>query len=234
MDVKIIFYRHFAWLTCLRHQLRESRTWENMDSMHNKEYLRKYRIPEKAENLNEILKQLLSEQDYNYVITKKNKATQLVAMQSAAIANMYKADKINDVAWKQLQECLIKFTDGQGRAERIKNFPYPRNFASITTYLLFIFVISVPFTLLPEFNKLGLDTFLEGYSLWFNVPFCTMIMWVFVTLDVIGESSVNPFEGSSLDVPITQISRTIEIDMRDMLDETELPPAIQPVNNIVL
>jgi putative membrane protein len=53
-------------------------------------------------------------------------------------------------------------------------------------------------------------------------------------LDTVGESSVNPFEGSANDIPITQISRVIEIDMRDMLDETNLPEPIQPQNNIVL
>lgn len=61
-----------------------------------------------------------------------------------------------------------------------------------------------------------------------------ILMWVFITLDTVGESSMNPFEGSANDVPITQISRTIEIDMRDMLDEENLPPAITPKNNIVL
>jgi putative membrane protein len=44
---------------------------------------------------------------------------------------------------------------------------------------------------------------------------------------------VNPFEGSANDVPITQISRTIEIDMLDMLNDP-LPEAITPRNNIVM
>ncbi len=88
----------------------------------------------------------------------------------------------------------MKLTDHQGKAERIKNFPYPRNFSSIATYLLFIFVILVPFALLREFDRLGDGTFLEGYSLWFNIPFSAAITWAFHTLDTVGESSVNPFE----------------------------------------
>nr|WP_305051149.1 bestrophin family ion channel [Elizabethkingia bruuniana] len=133
-----------------------------------------------------------------------------------------------------LQQSIIKFTDDQGKAERIKNFPYPRNFASIATYLLFIFVILAPFGLVKEMDKLGEGTFLQGYTVWFNIPFSAIIAWAFHTLDTVGESSVNPFEGSANDVPITQISRTIEIDMRDMLDETNLPQPIAPKNNIVL
>ena len=52
-------------------------------------------------------------------------------------------------------------------------------------------------------------------------------------MDKIGEGTENPFEGGPNDVPITALSRTIEIDLREMLGETTLPPAIQPRNNIL-
>jgi putative membrane protein len=100
--------------------------------------------------------------------------------------------------------------------------------------LLYLFVLFVPFGLLAEFSKMGNGTFMEHHTIWFNIPFATLVTWVFVALDRVGESSVNPFEGSANDVPITQISRTIEIDMRDMLDEKDLPPAITPEHFIVL
>jgi ion channel-forming bestrophin family protein len=60
-----------------------------------------------------------------------------------------------------------------------------------------------------------------------------MIMWM-DSLEQVGESAENPFEGSANDVPISQISRTIEIDLREMLGETDLPEALTPMNNIVL
>jgi putative membrane protein len=200
----------------------------------NQEYLSFYDIPERKTTLEEELKPLLSTSDYEYILTKKNRATQLSALQSKDLAQLYKDEKINDFQWSLLQQSLSKFTNNQGKAERIKNFPYPRNFSSITTYLLVLFVISVPFGLLNEFNKVGNETILEGYTIWLNVPFSMILTWVFISLDAVGESSMNPFEGSANDVPITQISRTIEIDMRDMLDEENLPVAITPKNNIVL
>lgn len=90
------------------------------------------------------------------------------------------------------------------------------------------------FGLLRDFEKLGEGSFMEGWSVWLNIPFSVVVTWAFHTLDKVGESSVNPFEGSANDVPITQISRTIEIDLRDMLDEIDLPTPIVPVNQIVL
>lgn len=230
-----MFYRHFAWLTALRFQLREPRAWENMSHQRNEEFRAShYEIPEALTKLDVELARYLNQEELTYILSKKNRATQLTAMQSGELALLRDSGAINDFQWTQLQQGLMKLTDSQGKAERIKNFPYPRNFSSIATYLLFIFIILVPFALLREFDKLGDGTFLQGYSLWFNIPFSAAITWAFHSLDAVGESSVNPFEGSANDVPITQISRTIEIDMRDMLDETNLPPAITPKNNIVL
>ena len=206
-----------------------------METANIQEFLREhYAIPEQASKLEEELRPLLNAGDYEYILSKKNRATQITALQSEELAQLRASGQINDFQWTQMQQSLIRLTDNQGRAERIKNFPYPRNFASIATYLLFIFVVLAPFGLLREMDHLGNGTWLEGFSIWLNIPFSALITWAFHTLDRVGESSVNPFEGSANDVPITQISRTIEIDLRDMLDEASLPPAIVPVNNIVL
>ncbi|PIF46436.1 putative membrane protein [Chryseobacterium sp. 52] len=232
--VKEMFSRHYAWLTVLRFQLREPRTWENMGTAQYDEYAKKYDIPERLTKLDDELKKYLSETELQYILSKKNRATQLMASQSKELSEAYADGIINDFQWTQINQQLVKLTDDQGKAERIKNFPYPRNFSSITTYLLLLFILFVPFGLLKELDKLGEGTGLEGWTLWFNIPFSLMVTWCFHTLDSVGEASVNPFEGSPNDVPITQISRTIEIDMRDMLDESDLPPAITPKNNIVL
>lgn len=233
--VQRMFYRHFAWLTALRYQLREPRTWENMGESSNVEFRNnRYEIPETTLPLADALQPYLADGERAYVRSKKNRATQLTALQSKDLALLKTSGLIDAFQWTILQQALTRLTDDQGRAERIKNFPYPRNFASITTYLLFIFVTLVPFGLLREMAHLGDGTLLEGYTVWFNIPFAAILTWAFHTLDAVGESSVNPFEGSANDVPITQISRTIEIDLRDMLDEPNLPQPITPVNSIVL
>lgn len=232
--VKAMFLRHYAWLTALRFQLREPRAWENMGTAQFDEYAKKYEVPERTSKLEDELKKYLAEDELQYIISKKNRATQLMAAQSRELSEAYAKGDINDFQWTQINQQLVKFTDDQGKAERIKNFPYPRNFSSITTYLLLLFILFVPFGLLKELDKLGDGTLLEGWTLWFNIPFSLLVTWCFHTLDSVGEASVNPFEGSPNDVPITQISRTIEIDMRDMLDESGLPPAITPKNNIVM
>lgn len=228
-------------LGLLRYALREPRAWENLSAANNREYARFYTIPERETSLEEALKPYLSADEQSYILQKKNKTTQLAALQSSHLMRLASRRSnssgavdalLTELQTQQLQACITAFYDHQGRAERIKNFPYPRNLSSITTILLYLFVLLVPFGLLNEFNKMGTGTFLEGYTVWFNVPFATLVTWVFIALDRVGESSSNPFEGGANDVPISSIARTIEIDLRDMLDEQDLPAPLATAHNI--
>jgi putative membrane protein len=55
----------------------------------------------------------------------------------------------------------------------------------------------------------------------------------FIQWKKIGENSENPFKGGANDVPITDLSRSIEIDIRQLIDDTDIPKAYEWKNNIV-
>lgn len=61
-----LIYRHIAWLTALRYQLRETRPWENINKIYNLEYQKFYSIPERQIPFEEALKPYLSEVDFQY------------------------------------------------------------------------------------------------------------------------------------------------------------------------
>jgi putative membrane protein len=171
-----------------------------------------------------------------YILSTKNKAAQLLSLQSKTIKELYANQEIDSYLMVEMQKMLKEFYDHQGKSERIKNFPYPRQFATINTFFIRLFCILLPFGLLKEFDKLneGIEGVMKGYMVWLVIPFSVLISWIYTSLEQVGESTENPFEGSANDVPISQMSRTIEIDMREMLGETDLPPALQPKNNIIL
>lgn len=60
-----------------------------------------------------------------------------------------------------------------------------------------------------------------------------LISWVFTTMEGIGDSSEDPFERSMNDVPMNALSRTIEIDLRQILGETEVPAKEAVIDNIL-
>jgi ion channel-forming bestrophin family protein len=223
-----IIYRHFAWLTALRYQLREPRAWESMRRSFNTEYQRKYRVPEWEGSLETELARLLDANEHAYILGRKNRATQLLALQSEDLRRSGEPGVAGEIQHLELVRLIAAFGQAQGRCERLKNYPYPRQYATLNLFFIWLFIVLVPFGLMPEFQKLG-DPFI-----WLTVPVSVIISWVFHTMDKIGDSSENPFEGGPNDVPITSLSRTVEIDLREMLREDDIPPPIAAINNILM
>ncbi|RYX83246.1 multidrug transporter [bacterium] len=223
-----LFYRHLAWITTVRYQLREKRPWENMQAQYNVEYRRNYHVPEWEGNLEEELKALLDPLELAYILSKKNRATHLLTLQSRELRELVEKGYLTEYRQCQMEERIAEFYNDQGRCERIKNFPYPRQFATLNLFFVWLFIILVPFGMLQEFQKIG------GGYVWLTIPSSIIAAWVFHTMDKIGESSENPFEGGPNDVPITSMSRTIEIDLREMLNETDIPAPTQATNNILM
>jgi putative membrane protein len=135
----------------------------------------------------------------------------------------------------ELENNLEELFTLQGKSERIKNFPYPRQYATIGHYFVWIFILLLPFGVIPEFDKIGdklMDDFplISQYFIWAAIPFSVIVSWIFHTMERIGRAGENPFEGTANDVPISTISRGIEIDLRQMLDENdEMIPKQYPV-----
>jgi ion channel-forming bestrophin family protein len=231
-----IIYRHLAWLTALRYQLRADRSWETTEKSYNKEYKQFYVVPEHETSLEQELLKYITKEEVKNILPKNNKAVQLLSLQSNALKNLYGEGSLDNFRFLSMHNKLREFSDHQGKSERIKNFPYPRQYATINTLFVKLFCILLPFALLGEFDNLNdkIEGVLKGNMVWFVIPFSVLISWVYTSLEQVGESTENPFEGSANDVPISQMSRTVEIDIREMLGESNLPAALQPQNNIVL
>ncbi len=225
---KQLVARHFAWLTALRYQLREPRVWEAIYQTHNAEYKERFfTVDEHGGNLEAELLRYLPVEEVKYVLSKTNRAAQLLSLQSKQLKELLELGLIEDFRHMELEKLVLDFYNQQGVSERIKNFPYPRQYSTLNLYFTKIFILLLPFGMLQEFSKLG------GNLIWLSIPFSALASWVFTTMAKIGESTENPFEGSANDVPITAMSRSIEIDLREMFNEKEIPAPIKPVNNIL-
>jgi putative membrane protein len=234
---KLLVYRHLAWLTVMRFQMREKRAWENVRKRYNVEYQKKYyRVPENETSLKAELSKYLSPEELTYILSTKSKATQIMALQSKTLKELYANQEIVVLQLVEMQRTLKEFYTQQGRSERIKNFPYPRQFATINSMFIRLFTFLLPFGMLREFEKLNesVEGLMKGNMIWLVIPFSVLISWVYTSLEQVGESTENPFEGNANDVPISQLCRMIEIDLLEMLGETNLPPPLEPKNNVIL
>lgn len=115
-----LIYRHCAWLTALRFQLRKPQPWENQQKSYNREYRQHYTVPEWQESLDDALRPYLNEAERTDILNRKNRATQLIALQSKQLAALAEAGQIEPLAYIELTRRLADCYDQQGRCERIK------------------------------------------------------------------------------------------------------------------
>ena len=242
-----IIDRHIAWMAAHRYNLRSQKPWE--DSFSNKsnlEFMKRsgHVIPEKEVPLKDVLNSYLDEDELEYVLSKNNKATTLISLQSKHLASLRNQGYLWEFAHLEMEQMLVELYTLQGKNERIKNFPYPRQFATLNFAFIWIFILLLPFGVMSIFDAAGaellekttdsnsLQFFMYTNFVWFSVPFCIILSWVFWSLEKVGETMESPFEGMPSDVPITSMSRGIEIDMLDMLDETNIPDKIEEINDV--
>lgn len=224
---KELLYRHIAWMTALRYQLRLSKEWE-----HTQERIKGLYNPTVCENyyqqLDTELLQYIQQDEVDYYKTKSNIATQILIRQSKRLQELKDLGYFNDFRHVEFHELITKLYDDQGKSERIKNFPFPRQYASTALWLTMVFCALLPFAMLDIFMELA------GWTIFFCPLISALLIWVYFLMEKIGDYSENPFEGTYNDVPITSIARGIEIDLREMLDDTNIPAPLQPQNGFLL
>ena len=224
-EIKVFTYRHIAWMTALRHAMRMPKPWETvLKEKTNREW--DIRPPEMDSDLGEDLEPYLSKEDLEYTLGKNNKQTALLYLQSHHLRKLKEKGIIWEFSFLQLEGVLEELFTLQGKSERIKNFPYPRHFATLNHFFMWIFVLLLPLALVPQFAEIGESIikdqpFIGKYFIWFCIPFYVVVAWIFHTMERIGRTGENPFEGSANDVPISTIARGIEIDLRQNLGESK-------------
>ena len=70
--------------------------------------------------------------------------------------------------------------------------------------------------------------------MWLTVPSYVVIAWIFITMELVGDNSEDPFENFVNDVPMSALTRVIERDLRQMLGEKNLPPKVVAINDVLM
>ncbi|MEM8969109.1 MAG: bestrophin family ion channel [Bacteroidota bacterium] len=219
-----LIYRHLAWINALRIQLRRTTILDRK----NLSYVPDLRLKNDRE-CQDYIRTFLTDDEYIEVMQKANTATHLVKNQGKALRELIQQERLDAYRQVNMMQTLEELYNLQGKCERIKNTPFPRQYAFFSTVFVWIFVILLPFGLVSEFGKMS-----NSSVIWLTVPFSVLISWIFATIETVGDNSEDPFENYINDVPMTALCRTIEIDLKQLLGETEMPPKIQPVDDILL
>ncbi|MEO0900263.1 MAG: bestrophin family ion channel [Bacteroidota bacterium] len=228
-----LIYRHIAWLYALRSQLLQITQWEHANQsgrigrMANNAR-EKYGVGKEDPLTEQLLKKYLGETEYDRLIAYKNTATQIIDTQATDLSDLRLKGLINDFRHIEMQKTLYDFYEHQGKCERIKKFPLPRQYAGVSSIFVWIFILLLPLGMVSEFAKIG------EFGIWLSIPFTVLVAWVYWMMETVGDYSENPFQGMANDIPMLSLTRVIEIDLLEMLGEQDLPEGIPSKNGVLM
>jgi len=192
-----LIYRQLAFLNALRLQLRQEETWEE-------------------------LQPFLSDTEFKKLNTAANRATLLNHWQSMRLRELYKSGWIEQEAYVYgLMVTIKEFFAAQGRCERIKSTPLPRQYGFFSKAFVWVFVLLLPFGLVQHLG-------------WGALPIYLILATIFTITELIGSRTEEPFERKLEDVPMSSICRKIEIDLRQQLGESSIPPPLEPKDGVLM
>ncbi len=119
---------------------------------------------------------------------------------------------IDYVVWRAMDQNLDDLADAQGGTERIKNTPMPKQYDYFPKLFVHLYCVVLPLAMVMTLG-------------WLTPLGSTLVGFIFLAFDRIGRDLEDPFENTIYDIPLTSISRTIEINLRQLLGETTLPAA---------
>jgi putative membrane protein len=127
---------------------------------------------------------------------------------------------LDAIRWSSIDATLTALANAQGGAERIKNTPFPRQYDYFQQLFVRVFCVLLPLGMVAS---LGVLTPVGS----------TLVGFILMLLDKIGRDLEEPFSNTIHDVPLSAICRTIEIDLREHLEEEELPAPRKAVHGVL-
>jgi len=163
---------------------------------------------------------LIPEQEIESLKTQKNVALAIQRHMSSLVADCFRRGWIDNIRWASLDRTLSSLMDSQGASERIKSTPMPRQYDLFIRRFIGIYCLVLPLGMVESLRLL--------------TPIgSTVVGFIFLALDQIGRDLETPFENLPHDISLTAISRTIEINLKQMIGEKEIPEPLAPVDGIL-
>jgi putative membrane protein len=165
-------------------------------------------------------RKFISEADFEAMRRSDNPPDVLLQLQGTELRIARDRNWLSDYLLGHLDQTLVELNHVQGRSERIKKTPLPRPYSYFTKVFVRIHGTLLPFAIGAPIG-------------WAMIPLSMAVSFVFLSLDLIGSRTEDPFENRVDDVPLTSLARTIERNLEQILGESPLPLAIKPERGVL-
>ncbi|MFN1219544.1 bestrophin family protein [Chryseobacterium kwangjuense] len=134
----------------------------------------------------------------------------LLDVHSVQLRETASSKGLTDFQQMQLNDIITRLCDSMGKCERLKNTVFPRSYSILLHTLIYVFAAILPF---------GLD---DG-QLAVEIIITFLIPVMFLAIEKTSIIMQDPFENGPVDTPVTSLAQTIEINIRQMTGEQNVP-----------
>jgi ion channel-forming bestrophin family protein len=153
---------------------------------------------------------LLDEEELTRFQVHKNKPLAMIDAHSSDLSKLANSKHLDVFQRVHIDQTLVRFCDHMGRAERIKSTVFPVTYRLFLHFTIYLFVAILAISL-------------RDIPIYYQTPLSLLISLVFLLLEKSAKHMQDPFENRPTDTAMTAIARTIEINIRQLLDEKEVP-----------
>lgn len=161
------------------------------------------------------IQKYVTEEELATITKHSNKPLALLYLHNLEIARLKQQAIVDPYTLVQLNNTLVKFTDWQGMAERIKGTVFPSTYRKFLHFIIYLFVVT-------------LSIALRDIPSVFEIPLLMLISAAFFLLERSATHLQDPFSNKPTDTAMTSIARNIEINLKQIIDDPEVPEPLSP------
>lgn len=154
--------------------------------------------------------ELLSVEDLTAIKLHSNKPLALLQLHAKDLAKLKESNQLDVFTQVQIDNTLVRLCDAMGKAERIKSTVFPVTYRLFLHFIIYLFIVTLSISL----------TDVGGY---YEIPLLLVLASAFFLLEKSATHMQDPFDNKPTDTAMTAIARTIEINIRQLLNETDIP-----------
>ena len=169
----------------------------------------------RGQNPLENLDAYLSEEDLSKIEHHKNKPLAILQLNTLHISDLKDKQQIDVFSLVQINNTLVNFSNQMGMCERIKSTVFPATYRKFLHWIIYLFTITLSISLRD----------IQGY---FELPLLLAVSSAFFLLEKSATHLQDPFSNLPTDTAMTTIARNIEINIKQLLDEKDIPEPVKP------
>lgn len=161
------------------------------------------------------LERYLDENDMNHLRSQSNKPLAILQLNTLHLLRLRNEGRLELFAHVQINNTMVNFSNAMGMCERIKSTVFPTTYRHFLHWMIYLFCVTLAISL----N--GIDTY-------FELPLLVAISGAFFLLEKSATHLQDPFSNLPTDTAVTTIATNIEINLRQLIGDNDIPNPYPP------